>query len=272
MIPRASITAWRSHVPWADNAHVEQDLMISRALIMLFTEPAIRNTLLFRGGTALNKLFFSPASRYSEDIDLVQMVPGGIGPIANPIQHLLKPLLGPPTFKNRANAVRMHFTVPSEFPPIVPLRLKVEINTREHFSVRPPIVVPFTVETPWFTGTTEIPTYTIDELLGTKMRALYQRIKGRDLYDLWVALDRQTGSPDEIINCFQAYMDHQRARVSRAEYEANLRAKMDDPRFLADTAPLLHPDVTYDQAQAFQMVMDTLVVRLPGGAWRGGKQ
>lgn len=33
MINRAAITQWNSHVPWNNNAQVEQDLIISRALV-----------------------------------------------------------------------------------------------------------------------------------------------------------------------------------------------------------------------------------------------
>ena len=36
----------------------------------------------------------------------------------------------------------------------------------------------------WFTGAAKVLTYDLDELLGTKLRALYQRKKGRDLFDL----------------------------------------------------------------------------------------
>ena len=51
------------------------------AVIELFTRPVVREQLAFRGGTALHKLFLKPATRYSEDIDLVQMQAGAIGPV-----------------------------------------------------------------------------------------------------------------------------------------------------------------------------------------------
>ena len=41
------------------------------------------------------------------------------------------------------------------------------------------------MENSWFTGSAELTTYHFEELLGTKLRALYQRKKGRDLYDLY---------------------------------------------------------------------------------------
>ena len=72
MIPQAHITAWRETAPWADDAQVEQDLVLSRAVVEVFAEPELAGALVLRGGTALNKLFIQPPSRYSQDIDLVE--------------------------------------------------------------------------------------------------------------------------------------------------------------------------------------------------------
>ena len=80
MIPRDYITAWRVHAPWANDAQVEQDLVISRALVQLFRVPDLASGLAFRGGTALYKLHLTPPPRYSEDIDLVQVRSEGCSP------------------------------------------------------------------------------------------------------------------------------------------------------------------------------------------------
>ena len=48
MIPRDYITEWRSHAPWADNAQVEQDLVICRALVNIFSHSVLRDALAFR--------------------------------------------------------------------------------------------------------------------------------------------------------------------------------------------------------------------------------
>jgi hypothetical protein len=58
LIPLAFIQAWTHHAPWPDARQVEQDLIISRALCDLFTSPALKDKIAFRGGTAINKLLF----------------------------------------------------------------------------------------------------------------------------------------------------------------------------------------------------------------------
>ena len=81
MINRTAIQQWSEHAPWIDNAQIEQDLIICRALIAIFSDEFLASQLAFRGGTALHKLYLSPQPRYSEDIDLVQIIPGPIKPI-----------------------------------------------------------------------------------------------------------------------------------------------------------------------------------------------
>ena len=83
MIPMAYITQWRQLAPWPDDMQVEQDLILSRIIVDIFSDPVLKGELAFRGGTALHKLFFRPAQRYSEDIDLVRANPGKITDIVD---------------------------------------------------------------------------------------------------------------------------------------------------------------------------------------------
>jgi predicted nucleotidyltransferase component of viral defense system len=64
VIPRDFITEWRSEAPWVRNDHVEQDLVVSRALVEIFSNPVLQDALAFRGDTALYKLHLRPAARY----------------------------------------------------------------------------------------------------------------------------------------------------------------------------------------------------------------
>ena len=122
----------------------------------------------------------------------------------------------------------MVYRFTTEVEPIRPGRIKIEINTREHFSVRELERVSHRVESTWFSGEAPMLTYALDELLGTKLRALYQRKKGRDLFDLATALAKKLAAPRGIVECFQQYMEREDKKVSRAEFEANLHAKSSD--------------------------------------------
>lgn len=269
MIPLDFVTEWRQQVPWIDDVQVEQDLIISRALVEIFGVAAVANALAFRGGTALYKLYLTPSPRYSEDIDLVQIAPGPIGEILDAMRARLDPWLGTPRRKFNEGRVVLLYRMESEGPPHLPMRLKIEINTREHFSVLGLVEHDYAVHSRWYSGTVSLQTYDLDELLGTKLRALYQRKKSRDLFDLWAAYRSTQVDPERIVASFLRYLEHDGLRVSRAEFEANLSAKLVDPTFRADIGPLLAPSAVWNIDDAARFVRDELIARLPGDAWKG---
>lgn len=267
MIPRDYITEWRAQAPWVQDIQVEQDLVISRALVAIFSHPVLADTLAFRGGTALYKLHMPPA-RYSEDIDLVQASAKPAGPIMDALHEVLDPWLGKPRYKQTESRVTFFYRFDSEDTPPIPLKLKVEINTREHFAVYGFTHRPFTVSSRWLEGACEITTYHLDELLGTKLRALYQRKKGRDLFDLGLVLKDGAADPDRVVQAFSAYMDHSGHEITRALFEENIQAKLRDRQFTADIGPLLADGYTWDIERDAANVSD-LIARLPGEPWKG---
>lgn len=271
MIPRDFITEWRAHAPWVADVQVEQDLVICRALVELFSRRVVAGELAFRGGTALYKLHLRPAARYSEDIDLVQIEAGPIGPVLKEVRAALDSWLGEPSWRQSEGRVTLNYRFQSEDLPSLGMRLKLEINTREHFTVIGHQTAPFQVASRWFSGRADVPTFALDELLGTKLRALYQRKKGRDLFDLARALDTATVDRARVVACFSQYMQEQGERVSRAMFERNLDQKRSDPMFIGDIAPLLAADAAWDMERAFESVMRELIALLPGAPWRGGK-
>ena len=111
MIPQDYITAWSRVAPWASQRQVEQDLIISRALVAIFSDPFLRGELRFRGGTALNKLHFPAPLRYSEDIDLVRTTAGPISPLLDRLHDVLDPWLGKPRFDQSPVAPKLKYTV-----------------------------------------------------------------------------------------------------------------------------------------------------------------
>jgi predicted nucleotidyltransferase component of viral defense system len=272
VIPRDYITEWRAIAPWVEDFQVEQDLVISRALVEIFSQAELAAALAFRGGTALHKLHIKPPARYSEDIDLVQVKAGAIGTTLTALRRTLGPWLGEPQRSQSEGRVTLNYRFASEDAPPLRLRLKVEINSREHFTVFGLKQVAFDVDSRWFRGAAKIVTYELKELLGTKLRALYQRKKGRDLFDLAVALETTSVDPDGIAEAFAAYMEHEGKRVTRAQFEQNLTAKLRHAQFTADIQPLLASAYTWERDKAAQVVWQRLIAVLPGAPWKGRKE
>jgi predicted nucleotidyltransferase component of viral defense system len=263
MIPPAVITGWAQTHPWSSSAQVEQDLALSRALVEIFQDALLADALVFRGGTALHKLLLAPAARYSEDLDFVQRRSAPIGVILDRLQQRLNPWLGEPRRKVGPRGSTLVYRFSSELPPVVPLRLKIEINTREHFQTHPLQSLPFAVDTRWYQGEATIPAYAPEELLGTKVRALYQRRKGRDLFDIWHSDQRGILNPAQVVPVFLSYMEAEKHPVSAESFAENLQAKLDHPAFLSDTPPLLRPGIFYDPRKAAVFFTERLLPLMP---------
>lgn len=260
MIPKPYIAQWKDQAPWNTNEQVEQDLIISRTLVALFSDEFLKENLAFRGGTALHKLYLKPAPRYSEDIDLVQIKEGPIKPILQRIGEVINFFEEKRVVKVKANNNTLLYRFYSEYTPDIRLRLKIEINCREHFNVLDWQAFPFKVNSAWFSGNAEITTYQINELLGTKLRALYQRSKGRDLFDLWAAYryyaDQHIAfNRDQLLHCYRQYMAFVVGKPPTAkQFLLNLEEKQTNPNFTGDLEGLLRPGIEYDEAKAFEWV------------------
>jgi len=262
MIPKEHIIEWKATAPWDEMLMVEQDLIICRALVAIYNDEFLSSHLAFRGGTALHKLYLSPQPRYSEDIDLVQIQSGSVGAILDKLREVLS-FLGKPVIKQKRNNNTMVFKVNSTFPPIIPIRLKIEINCKEHFTVLGLTKIPFEVKSKWFNGSCEITTYQLDELVGTKLRALYQRKKGRDLFDLQKALENPTLNPDNVVKCYREYIEFSDgASPSQTVYLANMEEKMREEIFLNDTQALLRPSLTFNRQEAYEIVKRELIEKI----------
>ena len=262
MIPESAITEWRNTAPWDSPEQTEQDLIMCRALVELFNDSFLASHLAFRGGTALHKLYLTPQPRYSEDIDLVQIKSEPIKETINQISKVLS-FLGKPVIKQKANNNTLVFRFESEIAPIVPMRLKVEINCREHFNVLGLTTKELYVQNQWYSGSCNTTIYKLDELLGTKLRALYQRRKGRDLYDLFKALVMEDVNAENVLLCYHKYMSFVVDRIpTQKEYLKNIEQKLLDDEFLGDTKLLLRQEEQYDPHKAYELIKTSLLNRL----------
>mgnify|MGYP005989582047 FL=1 len=263
MIPKPYIAKWQEQAPWKQFYQVEQDLVISRALVEIFSDDFLRENLAFRGGTALHKLYLNPAPRYSEDIDLVQIKPGPIKPIMQRIGEVITFFEEPRKTQVKGHGAKALYRFASEYEDIR-LRLKLEINCKEHFNVLPWVEFPFEVESEWFSGSAKIRTYSINELLGTKLRALYQRSKGRDLFDLDYSRLHMELDKDQIIECFKAYTTFSTGNrpPSQKEFLLNIEEKEQDPNFTGDMEALLRTGIKYNQEKAFEWLKTEVIANI----------
>jgi hypothetical protein len=255
VIPARHIRAWSRVAPWLTEEQIEQDLVLSRLIVEIANHPVLGQELVFRGGTCLHKVVLPDAVRYSEDLDYVRATHGPIGPLLDAIREIAD-RLGMEVNTDVGSYPKVRLRAPFESG-AGRMRVKIEINTYETSPARPHRRATYHVESGWWSGSAEVLTFQPEELVATKLRALFQRRKGRDLFDLWLALTVLGLDPAEIVACFDPYRpDGCTADRARRGLEEHLG----DPGFRADLLPLLHElPAGYDVEAAGALVADRLL-------------
>jgi predicted nucleotidyltransferase component of viral defense system len=277
-ITRQDVLAHQAVVPWSTQHQVEQDLLLCRAMAALFDDVFLSSQIAMRGGTLLHKVHLAPASRYSEDIDLVVVGTRPEEHIRRAVRRVLTDVLGTPkasvwdTIKlalrntvKPSRVLRITYSIPSIIESGRMLDIVVEANVTErkpHLSV---VEIPFSFPFRDKPVRTQIKGYDIHEMLGTKMRAMFQRKRGRDLFDLYWALTKSTSpvDPPAIIESFQHYMKQEGTKAGRAEFVGILEAHLKDRGFCSDMDPLLRSGISYDPQSAGSYIKTNLLSLLP---------
>jgi len=149
-------------------------------------------------------------------------------------------------------------------------KLKVEINTREHNTLYGIKKYRFQVASGWYKAKTEIASFEPEELFGTKLRALLQRRKNRDLFDLNEGLKQLSMDPDKLISFFEHYVALEGRSIGRATAEERMLKKL-GRSLTEDIAPLLPAGITFnedDAIVAFGKIWFELIARIKGEPWR----
>lgn len=257
MIPSNDIVKWAIDHQWPTRDQVEQDLLLSQAMCEISNNELLGSELVLRGGTAFHKLFLPRPLRYSEDLDYVRISSGGIGDVMKRLT-LLGTDLGYKVNTKMGVFPKVLWRTTAESG--LPLKIKIEINTFERSPSLPLTTLHHEVDTAWYSSSANIKVFQAEELVATKIRALYQRSKGRDLFDFWLALTVLNLDTEKIIAAFEPY--HPEA-TSATQMINNLEAKLTDRSFLEDLNNLVvRNDLDYDPNIAGKLIIDEILTRL----------
>jgi predicted nucleotidyltransferase component of viral defense system len=274
-ITRRDVIAHQAFVPWPNQRQVEQDLLLCQAMTALFNDEFLRTQIAMRGGTLLHKVHLAPPARYSEDIDLVVIGDRPEDHVRKAIRRVLIGVLGRPSksiwesvrlaVRNTvrpSRVLRLTYRVPSQIEPTgTPLEIVVEANVTERTPHRPIARMELRHSFRGQDAVAIVNGFDIHEMLGTKMRAMFQRRRGRDLFDLYWALTNSPTpvEPASIVESFRHYMDQEGTTAGRDEFVGILREHLKDRSFLADMTPLLRTGISYDPLIAGDYVIRHLL-------------
>ncbi len=146
--------------------------------------------LVFRGGTALKKVYFPESWRYSEDIDFTSnnIKPEEIKSLLPEIYSIISEETGLKLSTKQFRATKWNVVVKVAYtgPYGQKSFVKIDVNFREKL-IEEPIEKEIKIIYPDCRNFSVI-IYTLDELLAEKIRSIIQRGKTRDYYDVWMLL------------------------------------------------------------------------------------
>jgi len=277
------LTAWQTHAPWPKRSQIEQDLRLSRGVAAIFTDDVLRSHLAMRGGTVLHKAHLAPAARYSEDIDLVLTKPMNTATLEKNLLRVLTPILGVPApsifldawlaLRNASKRSKI-LSIKFNFIPVGLNRnetIKVDINLNEHQALYPLVNVNLeSLDEEGELVTAQAISYDINEMLGTKTRALMQRQQGRDLFDLWFAWSQSqagvtpyTVDGKRAMEAFEWYLANEGTAMGIEEAGQLLDQRLRNPAFRQDMDTLLRPGLPkFDVDAAAPIVRNVFLAHL----------
>lgn len=144
----------------------------------------------------------------------------------------------------------------------MPAKLKIEINTAEHFQVLPLKAVSFKLESDQFEASADIITYELNEFIATKLRAQYQRRKGRDLFDIWYIVKQGLVDLDQVFEIFAKYCDNDNTKIRKEDFLNNLSLKKSHPDFQSDMSALLPLEQNWNFEDTYKFVIDKVISRI----------
>lgn len=130
------------------------------------------------------------------------------------------------------------------------------------------------MENGWFVGTTDIVSYEKEKLFGTKLRALLQGRKNRDLFDLHEGWRKLSLDPGRLVAAFEHYLSLEENVITRAIAEQRMLEKL-TKSLTEDIAPLLPPGVQFtddDAIHAFGVIWNDVLPLLKGEPWKSSEK
>lgn len=177
------------------------------------------------------------------------------------IRKALDPWLGEPKRKITERGVKLIYKYISANE--LSAKLKIEINTTEHFQVLNLHQILYTVNSDWFSGDCVIETYQLEELMATKLRALYQRRKGRDLFDIWWISIKNLIDLPKMINIFHQYCINDNRIIAKDLFIENIELKRSNKDFQNDMNALLPVSIEWNFEKAFDYVLNNIISKIP---------
>ena len=97
----------------------------------------------------------------------------------------------------------------------------------------------------------------------TKLRALYQRRKGRDLFDIWFVTKNNLVNLDKVFDIFEKYCNYNGVKITSHEFIKSLELKKNNRDFRSDMNILLPLSLNWNFDESYNFVLENIISKIP---------
>lgn len=249
------VRVWADENGYSDMLFSELDYRLVQALDALYQDDFLAERLYMKGGTAINKLYLGETSRLSVDLDFNHIGPKESVLKERPdVRKRIIALVGKQDKSYIIHSKRRYeqTTIKARYKAVTgPTRnFKIEISHVERFPILNPVQKQ--LRTP--TGHVGVTTYKIEELTATKLRALLERLKGRDVYDLFY-ISQLKPEPNVTRKMFLYYFYRSRKVFNPRIHYRNLTKRYNNESYVDDVSFLIKPTIAFSLQKAARNVI-----------------
>lgn len=246
---------------WADQQGIpdllfaELDYRLDKTLEALYRDDFLSKRLCLKGGTAINKLYLGETSRLSVDLDFNHL--GSKEEVLKERREVRERIVE--LLKKQDDSYDIHSErryeqtrIKARYKTVAgPVRsFKIEISHVERF----PIISPVKRHIITPEGSAGVITYTLEELTSTKLRALFERFKGRDIYDLYF-ISQLKLNPTITRKMFLYYFYRAHKVFNPKIHYKNLIKRYESGNYIDDVMAFVKPTVKFDLTTAAMTVI-----------------
>jgi len=246
---------WADEQGFADLTLTELDYRLTKTLEMIYQDSFLSERLYLKGGTVINKVYLGESSRLSVDLDFNHI--GQKEQVLKERQTIRERIVNLLKKQDSSYSVRWkrrypQTTIKAKYKTLSgqSQRLKVEISHIERFPILKSVKQ--RLKTP--TGQVSITTYQLEELTATKLRAFFERLKGRDVYDLHFIF--KLGLQKVVTRKMFLYYFYRSRKVFNPKiHYKDLAMRYSSDKYVDDVTNFINPKVKFSLKEASNQII-----------------
>ncbi len=204
MIPRTCIQQYADGLVFTPTLkQAEQALLLRRVMVAVGEHGDLKDKLVCSGGTTLHQALLPNPLRHSEDLDLLVIKRAPLKPVYNAFYDIGEYLgFSDVAVQSRKKFPKIYYGIEHENNDRGLLKIELSQEPASLTMAADSVSREVSIDTPWYSGAAAVRCVTPVDLAASKVSAIHNRNKPRDLSDLQIIVRSGLAKPADIARRF----------------------------------------------------------------------